>query len=143
MIRLSQHGTNVLSRYSISHSETNRGTHFLPTICPTCGDRLYNNGEIAFCENAHVFEIVKPKRKKEGKGTDAKRITRLLKRANRPNYVVYQNGTLATAETFTRQRDAVLFALHLHDANAADSIQVSGYGATGKYFFQQYGQPKE
>ena len=43
----------------------------IPTICPTCQERLYNNDEIAFCENAHVFAIVKPKRKKEGKGTDA------------------------------------------------------------------------
>ena len=67
-----------------------------------------------------------------------KRITRLRKRANRPNYVVYKNGTLATAETFTRQRDAVLCALNLHDANADAQIEVSGYGATGKYFFQQF-----
>lgn len=71
-----------------------------------------------------------------------KRITRRRKRMNKPNYVVYKNG-LAEPGNFTRQKDAVLHALNLHDAAPDDLVEVSGYGETGKYFFQEFGQPKE
>ena len=71
-----------------------------------------------------------------------KRITRLRKRMNKSNYVVYKNGLVEPGK-FKRQKDAVLHALNLHDAAPDDLIEVSGYGATGEYFFQQFGQPKE
>lgn len=66
-----------------------------------------------------------------------KRITRRRKRMNAPNYVVYKNE-IVQGGIYRRQRDAVLAALALHDADPTALVQVSGYGETGKYFFKEY-----
>ena len=65
-----------------------------------------------------------------------KRKTRRAKRTNKPNYVVYKDELLKAH--FGKQKTAVLFALQLHDEEPTALVQVSGYGETGKYFFQQF-----